>query len=296
MSKISVVIPAYNGSKTISSSLYSVIEQDTKLCIEIIIVDDYSKDRDQLIVNVNKIKEKTPDNINIKMLFNDENLGGGASRNIGINASDGDFITFLDSDDMWMKNKISEQISKYQDNSILTTRVLKGATVELSEILPKLIKPMNELISDSLFVHNRLIQTSTFFMSSDIAKDIMFNPSLPRHQDYDFLLRAENKGYQIIQMDIPLSFWRVEDDNSGRFLKKKATPEFFIGWYKEYKKYMTDKASIAYVAKNIFSACMITKKISLFMRFFLSDNFSILDRIKIIKGILLWRWEKLKSE
>lgn len=289
---LSIIIPCFNSSSTIKATLDSIVQQNNSEFFEVIIIDDNSPDIDLLELEIGKFKNLFSE---LMLIKNNENNGGGYTRNVGINLASRDFICFLDSDDIWLDNKLDIQFANYINGTILTSSVLKGSCINSAKKVPQIPKDVDELVSESLFVKNILIQTSTFFMSTDIAKDIMFNPSLPRHQDYDFLLRAEHKGYRIIQMDEPLSFWRVEDDHSGRFLKKKATPEFFIDWYKNYRKYMTNKASISYVAKNIFSACMITKKYHLFISFIFSNSFSFSERIKIIKGILSWRWEKLKK-
>lgn len=291
---ISVVIPYYNDSLYIEECLKSICAQTglSNVKFECIIVDDNSNDKNDLKLILDHFYNPIVD---IKYFRNEKNFGGGYSRNIGINNATGTYITFLDADDFWLKEKILLQLNTYTEGTVLTSSVLKGGNIKTAIKTPLEVKINNESVSDALFINNRLIQTSTFFMSSDIAKDLMFNPSLPRHQDYDFLLRGEYKGYKVVQMDEALSFWRVTDDYSGRFLKKKASPEFFIEWYKEYKKYMSTKAAIAYVAKNIFSACMITKKYYLFISFILSDSFSFSERIQVIKGILSWRWEKFKK-
>jgi glycosyltransferase involved in cell wall biosynthesis len=293
MPSVSVIVPTYNSSTTILETINSVYGQCFLGRIQLVIVDDCSAD---IVTLEEKITtSQPPSNVEIKFIKLKDNVGGGSARNTGIKASNCDYLTFLDSDDIWLPYKLTRQLQSYKDGTILTSQVMKGSNFDNSKVLPLEVKQSNEKISEALFVNSKLIQTSTFFMSSDIAKIIMFNPNLPRHQDYDFLLRAESLGYPIIQTEEPTSFWRVENFSSNRFLKKKATPEFFIEWYKEYKKYMTNSANISYVAKNIFSACMITKKFGLFFNFLLSDNFSYIERLQILKGILLWRWEKLKK-
>ncbi|WMN63447.1 glycosyltransferase family 2 protein [Vibrio parahaemolyticus] len=288
---LSVIIPCYNSSETIKSAIESVFIQDANISIEVIVVDDNSSDINSLENEINNIDSK-PGN-NIRLIKLSKNNGGGNARNIGISKSNSKYISFLDSDDTWMRGKLNRQIKIYKPGTILTSKVKKGSDLSSAIVLPKEIKLDLEPVSEALFVTNKLIQTSTFFMSSDIAKMVMFNPNLPRHQDYDFLLRAEHLGFSIVQDDEPTSFWRVEDSSSNRFLKKKATPEFFIQWFSEYRKYMTNKAQVSYVSKNIFSACIITRKFKLLCSFVFLGDFDTIEIFKIFYHVVKWRFNKV---
>lgn len=287
---ITIVIPCYNSSSYMEQTLNSVILQGMNKSLEVIIVDDNSSDITEL-----EFILKAFENIfhSLTLVKNNRNAGGGSARNKGINLATGVYICFLDSDDIWLISKLKDQKIKYKTGSILTSSVLKGKSIPTSKVLPKHTKLPSEAVSDAIFVNNKLIQTSTFFMSTDIARKVMFNPRLPRHQDYDFLLRAESMGYSIIQDDIPTSFWRVEDVSSNRFLKKKATPEFFIEWFLEYKKYMTQKAQVSYISKNIFSACIITRKFKLLYSFIFDGKFGFFDIISIFFHVIKWRFSKV---
>lgn len=289
---ISVVIPCFNNSKTLEQSIRSVLNQDVTCSIEIIIVDDCSSDLEDIISIIDEI---TSENIKyeIKLVTSNKNRGGGASRNIGISIAQGDYIAFLDADDIWFKNKLRKQLNSYTDGTILTSRVRKGCSIDNSIVLPNVVKSDDEYVSDSIFTKSKLIQTSTFFMSSEIAKRIMFNEKLPRHQDYDFLLRAENLGIKIIQSDDVLSFWRVEDKSNSVFLKKNASSEFFIQWFNDYKKYLTHEASVSYVAKNIFSSCVISKKPYLFLTFIFGNGFDFRFIIQVFLLIIKWRFMRI---
>ena len=98
--KISVIIPTYNRIFFLKRSIDSVLEQSLKP-YEVIIVDDGSSDGTSTMIKKNYPK------IN---LICQENKGVSAARNIGIRASSGDWVCFLDSDDEWKKNKLSEQM------------------------------------------------------------------------------------------------------------------------------------------------------------------------------------------
>ncbi len=103
MKKITAIIPTYNSAKYITEAIDSVLNQ-TYANIEIIVVDDGSTDNTENIlsnyVNKNKI-------IYVKK----KNGGPGSARNLGIKLANGEYIAFLDADDMWEKNKIEKQLS-----------------------------------------------------------------------------------------------------------------------------------------------------------------------------------------
>ena len=101
---ISVIIPCYNSESTISRCLDSIFNQ-TELPDEIIIIDDNSNDK--TLSEIELSKEKSP--LKIKTLKNDENKGPGYCRNKGWEAAESAYIAFLDSDDVWVKDKIKIQ-------------------------------------------------------------------------------------------------------------------------------------------------------------------------------------------
>lgn len=99
--KVSVIIPTYNRSHFIGEAINSVLAQDIKDCnIEIIVVDDGSTDNTREVVKEFGNK--------VRYIFQ-ENQGAGAARNRGIEEANGEWISFLDSDDRWLPYKLSLQ-------------------------------------------------------------------------------------------------------------------------------------------------------------------------------------------
>lgn len=105
---ISVVIPAYNCEDSIGSTLNSVLQQ-TYITIEVIVINDGSTDETLTV-----LKSFQDSRLQI---VTQPNSGVSATRNRGINLAKGDFIAFLDSDDLWLPNKLSDQIIALQSNS-----------------------------------------------------------------------------------------------------------------------------------------------------------------------------------
>lgn len=113
---ISIIIPAYNAEDTILSAINSVLNQTILQCLkyEIIIVNDGSIDNTQKILT--EYKNNHP-SVNLKVILQ-ENQGVSSARNNGIKISQYEWIAFLDSDDIWLSNKLENQINminKYND-------------------------------------------------------------------------------------------------------------------------------------------------------------------------------------
>ena len=103
-------MPVYNSLSFLKETIESVKSQTYKNW-ELIIIDDNSTDgsRDYLINNY-KFEKK------IKIFLNKKNYGPGYSRNKAIQKSSGNFIAFLDSDDLWTKTKLIEQFCIFIQN------------------------------------------------------------------------------------------------------------------------------------------------------------------------------------
>ncbi|WP_337366013.1 glycosyltransferase family 2 protein [Phascolarctobacterium sp.] len=107
---VSIIMPAYNAEKYIEEAIQSVLKQ-TYTNWELIIVNDNSSDDTEKIIK--KYKEQDKD---IKLYSLPENQGVANARNIAIRNADGRYIAFLDSDDMWLPEKLEKQIMFMREN------------------------------------------------------------------------------------------------------------------------------------------------------------------------------------
>jgi len=103
--KVSIILPVYNAAHYLQESIASVIVQSYENW-ELIIIDDCSKDNSLQIANNNASREKR-----IKVLKNEKNEGVSFCRNRGIQEATGYYIAFLDSDDIWVANKLEKQVA-----------------------------------------------------------------------------------------------------------------------------------------------------------------------------------------
>lgn len=105
---VSVIIPLYNSERYIQRTMESLLEQTYKN-IEIIVVDDGSTDGSaQIVQDLARKSER------IKYFYQD-NSGVSEARNFGIDRASGEFVAFIDADDVWEKNKLSHQLTRIQE-------------------------------------------------------------------------------------------------------------------------------------------------------------------------------------
>ncbi len=186
--KISIIIPTYNREKYLQECINSIIEtKDNNL--EIIIVDNASQD------DTKKILLKYKKDKRFKLIFNDQNYERSYSRNIGINNSTGEFITFLDSDDRLKKNIFKEfrafYIKNKNYNIYYSNFEIYSQKFETFKINKKI---SNFCTLNKLSKGNYLSNICVFFNSNIIGK-IYYdeNPNIIGIEDYDFNLRIINK-------------------------------------------------------------------------------------------------------
>ena len=109
----SIIVPVYNSENTIKKTLDSIKKQSLKN-IEVLIINDNSIDKSSKIIQ--KFKKKSN---NVKIIDNKKNLGVSVSRNRGLKVSKGNYIIFLDSDDILLKGSLEylkEKIEKNNNN------------------------------------------------------------------------------------------------------------------------------------------------------------------------------------
>ncbi|MDW7613451.1 glycosyltransferase family 2 protein [Peribacillus simplex] len=109
---VSVITPSYNSSPFITETIKAVQDQ-TYFNWEMIIVDDQSKDD-----SVHVIKSYSDNDSRIRLIPLSKNVGAARARNIAIKEAHGDYIAFLDSDDLWLPTKLEEQVTFMQKGNL----------------------------------------------------------------------------------------------------------------------------------------------------------------------------------
>lgn len=177
--KFSVVIPCYNAQDTIEKAIKSVINQTYKN-FEIIIVDDCSKD------NTIKVVNKFIDT-NIKLLRIDVNSGPSKARNIGWDNAKGDYVAFLDSDDIWHKKKleiINDIINK--NDIVFLAHNYSIEEYNFNTFKEETMYLLKRISFWSLLIHN-VVATPCTIIKRDIT--LRFNEKMKYCEDLDLWIR-----------------------------------------------------------------------------------------------------------
>ena len=203
---VSIVMPTYNREKTIKRALDSLLNQ-TYPNIEIIIVDDGSNDNTSDIIN-----NYTDKRINYIKLAKNE--GANYARNYGISVANGKYITFQDSDDEADLNKIDELVDFINKNKcdivFCNVRVKKKNKYKI--LIKKQISE-NEILEKLLW--GNFISIEGLLLKRSILKEVTFDDSLLRFQDWDLIIRLVQK-YSIKHYHKELTTVYVQNDSITR--------------------------------------------------------------------------------
>ncbi len=222
-SLVSIITPSYNSEKFIASCIQSVVNQ-TYENWELLIVDDCSKDN-----SVALIKELVSNDDRIKPIFLTNNVGPATARNLAIKSAKGRFIAFLDSDDMWVSNKLEEQLKFMEEGSIAFSYT---AYIRISEDDTKeynVIRAPKSMGYQS-YLKNTAIGCLTVILDRNKISDVEM-PNVRSSQDMALWLKIMRTGVKAYGLNKVLAKYRlVSTSNTSN--KIKAT----LGVWKVYRE------------------------------------------------------------
>lgn len=213
MVPVSVIIPAYNAEKTIKKTIKSVLNQ-TFSDWELIVVDDGSTDSTKEVVA--EIKD------NRISLFSFPNAGVSAARNRGVNKSSGEFLAFIDADDLWTPDKLELQLKALQENP--NAAVAYSWTDYINES-DKIIYSgrhitLNGNIYEKLLVRYVLENGSNFLIRKDAYLKVGgFDESISGGEDWELCIRL-SQHYEFVTIPKTQVLYRVSPHSSTTNVRK----------------------------------------------------------------------------
>lgn len=213
---VSIIMPSYNSEIFIWKSINSVLQQSYENW-ELIIVDDFSLDN-----TLDNLKQNVIDK-RIKIIGLNSNMGAAFSRNEGLKIARGQFIAFLDSDDIWEKDKLKLQIDFMKKNDIgfsyTSYKRVSEKTFQLRKVVPVIDK-----VNYSGLLKNTLIACSTVCINRSITGEFLM-PMLRKGQDTATWLLLLKRVPYAYGLNVPLTSYvvRSESISSNKFLAAKRT-------------------------------------------------------------------------
>lgn len=218
---VSVIMPSWNTGKFIAESIQSVIDQTYKNW-ELLIVDDCSTDNTDEVVSSFNDKR-------IKYLKNETNLGAALTRNRALREAQGEWIAFLDSDDLWAPEKLEKMIKFMKENNY-------SFAYHEYEKIEEESKPLNVYVSGPEIVTKRKMYNYGYpgcltFMYNAKTMGLIQIKDIKKNNDYAILLQLCKKANCYLLKE-NLAKYRVRKQSiSHDKLVKKLRSHFDLFYY-----------------------------------------------------------------
>ena len=181
---VDIIIPAYNPGEYLVDAIKSCLSQKYKY-YTITVIDDNSSEN---------VKDLLKDFPSVNYIRNEKNLGPGASRNVGIKATDGDLISLLDADDIMHPRKLKVSVDVFKKNSKI------GMTCGNYQILvnrKRFMKPFYKRpikVDHSILMRQNFVASGSTTFKRTVIEDIgLFNEEYWISEDYDMWVRIAEK-------------------------------------------------------------------------------------------------------
>ena len=238
---ISIIITYYKKRDFIKRTLQSILDQTYKN-YEIIFVYDQEEKKDLEFIKKILLKFKKK-----KLIINRKNFGVSKSRNIAIKNVKGKYLAFIDSDDIWKKNKLLTQLNFMEENFYHFTFTSYAEIDEKNRII-KERKVFNDVNYNNLYRSN-FIGLSTVMVNKNIFSKIYF-PNLTTQEDFALWLKLLRQGTKIKCLNKTLSFWRKTQNSLSSNSYRKLVDAFKLYYLYEKKNFIISIFSVIVLSCN----------------------------------------------
>lgn len=214
---ISIVVPVYNASRFLDETIKTVLDQ-TYEDWELVFIDDCSTDNSQEIIKQYMKKDKR-----IKYFRQEQNGGPALARNKGIDESKGNFLCFLDADDLWDKDKLEKQLNFMIEKQVAFSYTsYEFATFDGTKTGKKVIA--KEKMNYKQILKNNIISTITVMFNLDlIDKELIKMPDLKYVEDTATWFKILRNGFIAYGISDVYSYYRrtSNTESSNKFKTQK---------------------------------------------------------------------------
>ena len=224
MSLISIIIPYFKKKEFFEKTIHSVLNQTYSNFEIFIVYDDENKGDLDFVKKISELDSR------INLIVNNQNLGAGQSRNKGIKHSNGEYIAFIDADDLWHQDKLLMQIEFMQSNNYYITHTSYDIINEKEDKISS--RKVKTLTYDQLLKSCDIGLSTVILKKNLLDGDILF-PELKTKEDYVLWLKITREGQKIVALDKTLSKWR-----KCKISLSSSTIRKLIDGYNVYRKYL----------------------------------------------------------
>lgn len=195
----SVVIPVYNRADMLRAAVDSVLAQSER-DFEIVVVDDGSKDHPERVL---------PADPRIRF-FAQENKGGGAARNSGIDRARGRFVAFLDSDDVYLPSHLAAMraLLEHTTDTVGYARMVVDRGCGRTFLKPPRAIAASEHMATYLLCDRGFVPTITVVVARETARRVRYHEDLRAAEDTDFAIRLFLDGQRFAMVEAPGAVWK----------------------------------------------------------------------------------------
>ena len=247
MDLVSVITPYYKKKNFIKEAILSVLNQTYQNLEIFIIYDDESSDDLDFIKQIKNLDNR------INLIINTKKLGVGLSRNLAIKSAKGKYIAFLDSDDIWKKNKIEKQLYFMKKNDFKISHTSYEIIDHKNNVIGMRVAKSFKSLQDLLKSCD--IGLSSVLLNKEILSEECIFPNLKTKEDFVLWLKIIKKNIIIAGINENLTSWRKLNNSLSSSTLQKLFDGFNV--YHNYMKFSFIKSiyylfclSINYLKKN----------------------------------------------
>ena len=252
MAKVSILMNGYNAQKYLKDAIDSIYAQTFKDW-EIIFIDNYSTDDTKLIVESYDDK--------IKYFKTDKNIPLGKARNFGLTKCKGEYLAFLDTDDLWLSDKLEKQIDLMSKNRELQMSYsgviyIDEQSNKIGKFIPK--SEMEDIFSQQLKRYE--INMQSVIIRNDI--DIHFNTKMQFSPDFDLFMKIASVYKVGIIKEALVKYRKLKNSLTNKkidrwWIETKETLDAIFENNKLLKSKYPKEYEIAYAKVSYYKACYL---------------------------------------
>ncbi len=196
---VSVIMPVYNGEKYIKQAVESVYQQGVPL--ELLVIDDGSTDHTQEVLSVYEGRE------DFRYLKNEKNMGAAGSRNRGVKEAKGEYIAYLDADDLWTPDKLEKELAFLKEKQAAFVFTGYEFADENGKGTGKIVRVPATITYKEALKNTTIFTSTVMFDMEQLSKEQLQMPQI-KSEDTALWWRILREGYVACGLDQNLVKYR----------------------------------------------------------------------------------------